>query len=92
MQNKKFRGHIELANGTFVDLVNDDEPIVRETVQAVLKGGCRFETVGTTTEPGVLVYHASWEGGRTPIGWIAPGIAEPMSTKAFLTERLQRAA
>jgi hypothetical protein len=87
MQNKKYRGHVELVNGTFIDLVNDEEGVLKESVQAVLKGGCRFEVAGSPTEPAQLIYHQSWEGGRTPIGWIATGVTQPMTNKEFFEQR-----
>lgn len=44
LQEKKYRGHVELPNATVVELQNDDPTIVKDTVQSILKGGCPLRT------------------------------------------------
>jgi hypothetical protein len=93
MQGKSYRGHVELTNGTVIDLVNNEQGIVKDTVQSILKGGCRFDVAGSQEEPALLIYHPSFDVGKTVLGWIAPGVTEPMTNEAFLAQRhLQRQA
>jgi hypothetical protein len=87
MQEKKYRCHLELPSATFIELVNDDQSILKEVVQNVLKGSVRFEAAGTANEPSTLIYHPSFEGGKKIIGWIAPGVVTPMTNEAFLESR-----
>jgi hypothetical protein len=88
MLNKKYRGHVELVNGTFIDALNDDREILKDIVQATLKGGCRFDVADTKAQdPVLLIYHPSWESGKTPLGWIATGVNEPMTNKIFFEQR-----
>jgi hypothetical protein len=91
---EKYRGHLELANGITVELVGgDNAEIVKDTVQATLKGGCRFELAQTPKVDAQLVYHPSFEGGRKILGWIATGVIEPMTNLEFIdTFRLDVAA
>lgn len=83
LQEKKYRGHVELPNATVVELQNDDPTIVKDTVQSILKGGCRFEPVREPANA-FVIYHPTFEGGKTPLGWIAPSINQPMSNSEFL--------
>lgn len=92
MQDKKYRGHLELPNGTVVDLVNDDQVTIKDTAQSILKGTCRF-AAASATDPSLLIYHPSFESGKVAIGWIATGVSQPMTNAAFLEQRhLQRQA
>jgi hypothetical protein len=99
MQPKAYRGHLELPNRTIIDLVNsnDDQPLaqslLKQSTEAILKGGCKFENTGTPEEPIILVYHPTFEGGKTPLGWIAQGVTQPMTNVDFFKlHHLQRQA
>ena len=65
---KHYSARLELPhNHITIDLMGDDLSIVKETVQAVMKGGCRFEPFGSST----LIYHPTVDGGKTALGWVA---------------------
>jgi hypothetical protein len=90
---KQFFARIETPNGVEVNLTGDDQAILKETVQTLLKGGCRFEPAGQTDNPGLLVYHPTFQGGKMPLGWIAPiEVPKYMSVKVIAESRRLQAA
>ena len=80
---KNYNARLELPNHTIVDIMGDDLGIVKENVQALMKGGCRFENFGTST----LVFHPTVDGGKRALGWLnAIDVPAHMTIKAW-TER-----
>ena len=87
---KHYSARLELPhNHITIDLMGDDLSIVKETVQAVMKGGCRFEPFGSST----LIYHPTVDGGKTALGWVATvDVPAHMSNKNLIASRELQAA
>jgi hypothetical protein len=82
---KHYSAKLELpTNHTLIEILGDDAAEVRETVQAIMKGGCRFEPFGATT----LVYHPTIDAGKRAIGWLTQfELPAHLSNKAWVERR-----
>jgi hypothetical protein len=84
---RHYFAHLELpTNNTIFDLSGDDLGVVKEQLQAIMKGGCRFEPLGNSTQ----IFHPTIDGGKRSLGWIgSAGIDLPghMTNKAWMARR-----
>jgi hypothetical protein len=90
---KQYGVRLELPNThTIVDITGDDLAGVKENVQSILKGGCRFEPFGSTNT--LLIYHPTHDGGKTPMsGWVSVwDVPENMSNRTLIGRRGLQAA
>jgi len=83
---KHYSLRLELPNNhTVIDVVGDDLSIVKETCQAIMKGGCRFEPFGSGS---TLIYHPTVDGGKKAIGWLNSfEVPTHLSNKAWIERR-----
>jgi hypothetical protein len=88
---KQYALHLELPNShTVIDVVGDDQGIAKETCQAIMKGGCRFEPFGNNS---TLIYHPTVDAGKKAIGWLNTfEVPTHLSNKAWVERREQVAA
>jgi hypothetical protein len=89
---KQYSARLNLPNHSVVDIVGDDANIVKENVQALMKGGCRFEPLTSSPGTGTLIFHPTLDGGKKALGWITViEIPAHMAVKTW-TERGDRVA
>jgi hypothetical protein len=89
---KQYTGRLNLPNHTIVNLEGAEQGVLKETAQAILKGGCRFEPTGPTGGT-LIVYHPTFDAGKTPIGWISGfDVPETMSVLNTVAQFERQAA
>jgi len=89
---KQFHLWLRLPGNAIGEVSGDDASVVKDIAQRMANGGARFspETVSPT---GVtLVFHPTYEGGRTPCGYISPIEVPKILSNEILLENLKQAA
>ena len=88
---KHFNVWLELPNThTTCSLEGDDLGNMKQMVQTLIKGECRFEPFGASNT--LLVYNPT-DGGKTPIGWIAGyEIPEALSNRGLVGRGIRQVA
>ena len=88
---KHYEAHLELPqNHILIDLAGDDLSIVKDTCQAIMKGGCRFDTFGAGS---ILIYHPTVDGGKRALGWLNTlDLPAYLSNKNLIGRREMQAA
>jgi hypothetical protein len=87
---KQYQIRLRLPHNILLEATGDDLNQLKETAQAVMKGGCRFEPFGSTN--GVLIYHPNIDGGKTDFGMIgAWDVPEKWSNRALMGLHAQAA-
>jgi hypothetical protein len=90
MENKQVKhwsARIELpTNKTTIDIVGEDLNVVKENIQTLAKGQCRFENYGSTGT--LLVFHPQVDGGKKAMGWINTfEVPDYLSNEALIERR-----
>lgn len=81
---RQYSAQLHLPNHLNIELMGDDFGTLKESAQRLLNGGARFEPLNPTPGAPALIYHPTYDGGKTPLGWVnAIDVPEHMSTKAI---------
>jgi hypothetical protein len=94
---KQYRIHLQLTDRIYEGTGADLGTLKEDCNRMFTGGGVKFESPpGGNAQPGqglTLIYHPSFDGGKTALGWISPfDVPEQMSARAMIEQRLQAAA
>jgi hypothetical protein len=90
---KQYVAKLDLPNYITAELVAEDRSTLKETVQTMLKGGCRFEPAGEGENQSLFIYHPTVLNGKAPFGWIAVlEVPSNMGIKSLFEQRRLQAA
>jgi len=89
---KQYSARLDLPNGFMGELTAPDPNILKESIQRLLNGGSKIEPVAGQADV-LAVYHATFDGGKTPVTIISPTwVPEHLSNKTLIEQRRLQAA